>query len=305
MPRNLFSLLIVGTSIVAAGRVDAHPGSGIAVDSAGNVFFQDSAARTIWQLDVHGKVTSYYDKIGGHWMALDEAGRFTRSSLSLVESITPKLGAAALIVADGGAPIAIHENNLYYGLDKSDSGKAIVGMTKISADGAQERFATGFGRSIAALGITGLAAGPDGVLYAACLTDIAKVRPDGSFSKLVESVEVKDCDRDAPTCFLRGLGVDSRGAVYAAACGCRCVIRVTSNGVVETVLKAERPWAPTGIAVHRDDIYVLEYTNANGNLRDGWRPRIRLLTKDGRVSILATISEQQQKSQPNRLAVTD
>src|SRR2546425_653458 len=35
---------------------------------------------------------------------------------------------------------------------------------------------------------------------------------------------------------------------------------------------------------------ILEYTNANGNLREGWRPRIRRLGRDGKASTLWTAS---------------
>jgi sugar lactone lactonase YvrE len=89
---------------------------------------------------------------------------------------------------------------------------------------------------------------------------------------------------------LRGLAVDSDGTVYAAATGCHRVVRITRDGKVEVVLKAERPWSPTGVAVHGDDVYVLEYTNANGGQADGWTPRVRKLARDGRVTTLATLA---------------
>ena len=84
------------------------------------------------------------------------------------------------------------------------------------------------------------------------------------------------------------LAVDGRGTVYAAAAGCHCVVKMTANGKVETILKAERPWSPTGVAVKGDDLYVLEYTNAHGPPRE-WRPRVRKLGRDGKVSTLASI----------------
>lgn len=284
-----------------ASTASAHPGSGIVVDAHGQVFFQDSAARTIWKIDARGKVTAHYDKMGGHWMALDAKGKFARSDLKLVERIAPDGFTPALIVADGGAPITVNaDGNLYYGASFSDADEVVVGMLKISADGKQEKFARDFGKAIEKLGVTGLANGPEGTLYAACLTGVMKVKTDGTYTTLVNPVVVKDCDQDAPTCFLRGLDVDSDGTVYAAACGCRCVVKISPEGKVETVLKAERPWSPTGVAVRGGDVYVLEYTNANGGLRDGWRPRVRKLGRDGKVITLATISEEQQNAQPNR-----
>ena len=275
----------------------AHPGSGIVVDAQGNVFFQDGAARTIWKIDPQGKVTAHYDKLGGHWMALDAKGAFARTDQKLVEWLAP-----ALIVADGGAPITMNtDGNLYYGLGLSSTGQVSVGMTRIFPDGRQEPFAPDFAKRIEQLGITGLASGPDGYLYAACLTSVFKVKTDGTFTTLADLAALKDCDQDAPTSFLRGLDVDSHGTVYAAGTGCRGVVKITAAGKVNTVLKAERPWSPTGVAVRGDDIYVLEFTNANGHFTEGWLPRVRKLGRDGKVTTLATISKEQQNAQPNRL----
>jgi sugar lactone lactonase YvrE len=279
----------------------AHPGSGIVVDAQGQVFFQDSAARTIWKIDAQGKVTAHHDKMGGHWMTLDTKGKFARSNLKLVERITPDGFTPAIIVADGGAPITVNtDGNLYYGVSVSSTDKVSVGMMRISSDGRLEPFALEFAKSIERLGITGLANGLDGTLYVACLTVVMKVKTNGTFTALANPVVVKDCDQDAPTSFLRDLDVDSHGTVYAAACGCRCVVKITADGKVETVLKAERPWSPTGVAIQGEDVYILEYSNANGHLSEGWLPRVRKLGRDGKVTTLATISKEQQNAQPNR-----
>jgi sugar lactone lactonase YvrE len=88
---------------------------------------------------------------------------------------------------------------------------------------------------------------------------------------------------------LRGLAVDVDGTVYAAATGCHRVVRIARDGKVEVVLKAEQSWSPTAVAVHGGEVYVLEYTNANGGAADGWTPRVRKLARDGKVTTLATI----------------
>jgi len=62
---------------------------------------------------------------------------------------------------------------------------------------------------------------------------------------------------------LRGLAVDARGAVYVAATGCRCVVKLMPDGHVETILKADAPWSPTGVALRGDDVFVLEYNVIN------------------------------------------
>src|SRR5688500_16937666 len=161
-------LFLIGLAVPfgwSAEVASAHPGSGIVVDAHGQVFFQDSAARTIWKIDARGRVTAHSDKVGGHWMALDEKGKFARSDPKLVERVTPDGVAPALLVADGGAPITVNaDGHLYYGASFSDAKEVVVGLLKISTEGKQEEFAPGFARAVEKLGVTGLASGPDGTL---------------------------------------------------------------------------------------------------------------------------------------------
>jgi sugar lactone lactonase YvrE len=294
---SIMAAFCVWATLPAA--VSAHPGSGIVVDGQGQVYFQDSAGRSIWKIDATGKLSKFSDKVGGHWMALDLKGSFARADLKHVLRITPMGVTPALLVADGGAPIAVNmDGNLYYGLSFLENDTVAVGLTRFTPAGAHASFAPGLKKSVEKLGISGLAAGPDGSLYLACSSAVLKVKPDGTFTKVADPVEIKDCDVDYPDNnpnfpmpALRGLAVDSHGLVYAAATGCHCVVKISAHGKVETVLKAERPWSPTGVAVSGEDIYVLEYTNATAGPAAGWRPRVRKLGSDGKVTTLALIPE--------------
>jgi len=287
--------LIVALSALFAAGAFAHPGSGIVIDEKGRVFFQ--GGRTVWMIDASGRLTKYSDKLGGHWMALDPEGSFARAELMLVERITPSGVKPALLVADGGAPVAVgRDGNLYYALRLLDGAGVAVGITRISPDGKRARFAPDLEKAVEKQGITGLATGPDGSLYVACPSAILKVKMNGTFTTIVSPVVVKDCDEELPdnnpSPYLRGLAVDSRGTVYAAANGCHGVAKITPEGKVETVLKAERPWSPTGVAVFGEDVYVLEYTNSlkGWNEGEGWQPRVRKLARDGSVTTLATVA---------------
>jgi sugar lactone lactonase YvrE len=113
---------------------------------------------------------------------------------------------------------------------------------------------------------------------------------------VVDPVLLKDCDVDYPDGnpnmrlpSLRGLAVDKRGAIFAAGTGCHCVVKITPDGKTETLLKVDRPWSPTGIAEHQGDLYILEYTNANGSPTEGWLPRVRKRSAGGKVTTLVTI----------------
>src|SRR5205823_6859264 len=120
------------------------------------------------------------------------------------------------------------------------------------------------------------------------------VKTDGSVTTLVHPVVVKDCEEaisDTNSVFfhppyVRGLDLAADGAIYAAATGCRWVVKVTPAGKVENVLKSERPWTPTGVALSGKDLLVLEYTSDKPN---DWAPRVRKLKADGKVEILVTL----------------
>ena len=92
---------------------------------------------------------------------------------------------------------------------------------------------------------------------------------------------------------LRGLAVDESGVVYAAGTGCHTVLKISPKGMVERVLKTERPWSPTGVAVHLVEVYVLEFTNGNGGHNEApWSPRVRKLGRDGKIITLLKSAKQ-------------
>jgi hypothetical protein len=73
-------------------------------------------------------------------------------------------------------------------------------------------------------------------------------------------------------------------------------VKIAPDGKTETVLKSEKPWTPTGVAVRGKDVFVLEYSDPDKPT--GWRPRVRKLGPDGKVAILATIDPNETKRGP-------
>jgi hypothetical protein len=169
-------------------------------------------------------------------------------------------------------------------------------VIRLTPDGKLDRIATDLAKTSEKLGgIKGLAAGPDGVLYISYPKAVLKITTHGKVTTLADPVVVTDRDKDCRESLpenqlpsLRGLAVDGRGTVYAAATGCRCVVKIKAAGKVETVLKAERPWSPTGVALQGGAIYVLEYPNANGERHADWVPRVRKVGRDGTITTLVT-----------------
>src|SRR5262245_22020740 len=274
MKTPLVCILVVAAQFsLATFTASAHPGSGIVVDQQGNVYFTH-IGRGVGKIDPQGKLTYVGEARGGHWMCLDAQGSFSHTQPKHFERITPDGAKPALIHADGGSPIAVlRDGNLYYASnDEMGIQPGGLQVTRQSPGGEISIFPPDGKKTTGKLGITGLAPGPDGSLYIASPSAVLKLKMDGTLTTLVNPIELKDCDVDYPDNnpnsllpSLRGLAVDEDGTVFAAAVGCRAVIKVSKAGTVETVLKAEAPWSPTGVAVNRGAVFSLEYTNANGS----------------------------------------
>jgi len=107
------------------------------------------------------------------------------------------------------------------------------------------------------------------------------------------AIQLPDCSDpvfDTPKLpYLRGLAVAHDGTVYAAANGCRTVIAVPANSPARAIRKTERPWSPTGVAVHGKEVYVLEYVHTPGDNRKEWIPRVCKIGPDGQTTIFTTV----------------
>jgi len=297
MKTSSLSVLIVAAQFsLAAFHASAHPGSGIVVDREGNVYFTHTG-RGVGKIDPEGKLTYLGERRGGHWMCLDEDGSFSRKQPKHFQRITPDRVKPALIYADGGSPIAVlHDGDLYYVSNDETMTPGGMQVTRQSPSGEISIFPLDGKRTTANLGITGLAPAPDGSLYIAQPNAVLKLTMDGTFTSIASAIDLKDCDVDYPDNnpsallpSLRGLAVAEDGTVFAAGVGCHAVVKISPRGKVETILKAERPWSPTGVAVHRGNVYVLEYTNANRSSNEGWLPRVRKLARDGKITTLVTV----------------
>lgn len=296
---SLCFLVFVAALAFTVPRVLAHPGSGIVVDARGRVYFNDVGdpdTRTpgaIWQIDAEGKVTRLQSG-GAHWLALDTRRSFSQTNLTewFKRRVTPWLQRAgtpdaALIQADGQPIVVHHDGSLYYA-------KRNLEITRLAPDGTQTAVAPSLEQTADRLGgIKGLALGSDDSLYVACPGAILKVKTNGTVSTMIDRIVVPECARDLPANIpesqlpsLRGLAVNANGTVYAAATGCRCVVKISPGGQVSVLLRAERPWSPTGVAVRGEDLYVLEYSHANSEKRADWRPRVRKVEADGTVTTL-------------------
>jgi len=297
---SLRTFLLTAAFWLLTATASAHPSSGIVVDGQGNVYFSD-LSRGLFRIDASGKLTDLHLE-GSHWLALDPSGSFSNMEFEKsshwprwFKRRTPA-GVRPALIADGGSPLVVAgDGNLYYVCNDEKLIPGGLQVARLTADGKALLLDPGMRSTVDGLGgIRGLALGPDGSLFASFPRAILKISLDGKLTPLLDPVVVADCDRHPPSLedppFLRGLAVDARGTVYAAATGCRCVIKVSHQGQVSTVLKAESPWAPCGVAAQGQDLYVLEHINANSEAHEDWPPRVRKLGPDGKVTVLVDLS---------------
>ncbi len=95
--------------------------------------------------------------------------------------------------------------------------------------------------------------------------------------------------------------MDTNYTVYAAATSCRCVLKISPQGKVETIITTEPPWYPTGVAVFRGEVYVLECKYVREAVEaDQYPPRVRKLGRDGKITTIIDLSSPRANAGPER-----
>ncbi len=284
------ALLFLGV-LVFACLATAHPGSGIVFDKQGNLYFTDTGFG-IWQVSPDGKLTKFHDN-AFHWLAIDLGGGFAKSLTHLTDDSFIRLTAAGVVptlVSSGGYPIAIHAGRMYYAPFKEHGAMEILAKDTSGRNSVAATVPTDvLGQPLK--WVNGIVGRPGDAVYFSENTAIRRIAADGDVSTVVSNLRIPCSEPLADTPgkpHLRGLDVDADGALYAAANGCRSVVKISPSGEVRTILTAEAPWSPTGVAVFRGEVFVLEYDFSPVPGRE-WPPRVRKVAKDGTISTVVTI----------------
>jgi len=284
---------LVADCLLAPGAL-AHPGSGIGVDRQGRVFFVDTG-EGVWVIGVEGRVERHAGP-AFHWMALDAASGFGETRLPrLPAAEMTAVGRDPMVLLSSDFPIAVGSDGALYFPEPRD--EDAQRMVRVAPSGERSDFAVLPAESDGAplRWLNGVAAAADGSIYYAENASVRRIDAGGAIATVAAGIEVPDCERPpgmppelGP--LLRGLAVTGDGTVYVAASGCSAVLRIGAGGEVTPVLRATPPWAPTGVAVHGDEVYVLEYLHTENAVdRREWIPRVRKLAADGTVTLLATV----------------
>lgn len=288
-----YGLVLVAACLVSRPAF-AHPGSGIVVDRLGQIYFTDTGGG-VWKIDLHGKLTSVTTELRLHWMTIDVDDRLKDTPFPSGSGWEiDRLGANPTLILASDFPIAMGRNGkLYYPTQGRAAGVQIL---QLMPSGRSSVLAT---LPDAATGgpltwLNGLAAAPDGSLYYTENATIRRVDSTGRVTTAAANISPTGCALipgtgvgDGP--FLRGLDVDARGTMVAAASGCGAVLKITPDGRITKLVQLTSPWTPTGVALFGADVYVLEYSMTANEDRRAWVPRIRKILADGTSRIIATV----------------
>jgi hypothetical protein len=285
------------TALLLTAPALAHPGSGIGIDGQGRVFFVDTGVG-VWVVEADGRLRAH-DGPAFHWMTLDPASAFGATNFThLPSSDMRAVGRDPMVLLSSDFPIAVGTDGaLYFPEPGRDHRLHLVRLTP-AAERSDLAVLPATSDGVPLQWLNGIAAAPDGSIYYSENAAVRRIDRSGAITTVASRIVVPGCDalRAVPSeselaPYLRGLAVSADGTVYVAANGCRAVLRIDTEADATTVLRAEAPFSPTGVALGGGDLYALEYTHPDYEPQDRkeWVPRVRKLAADGTVSLVVAI----------------
>lgn len=297
---------ILALTVFLSDSAAAHPAWGITVDQQGQVYFSDLI--NVWKIDAQGRVSLFRaGKDHTHDLNLDEAGNLygaensydpaTQRYYGAVWKMTPAGDFSYLLPPTehppNGTSIWKDRDGSTYLVTYSSEHDLLV--LKRTADGTVTPLVGGsdaaraFRQSVP-YNLGGMALAPDGTLYFVHGANVSKLTTNGALTPLVRDVVLENASsKPAETTSLLGLAIEPQGNVFVADHGNRCILKIAPGGELATLIRAEDGWFPTGVAAKGGDLYMLEESHTPAYQPLG--TRVRKLSSDGRLTVLATVAE--------------
>jgi hypothetical protein len=286
--------LLAAFALLLAGPALAHPPRGIAVTESGRVYFSD--LERIWSIEPNGRMAVIRRSVGGHTheLFLDQ-GEHLFGEDSFYDPATARYRAALWMIApDGGYHVTygpterpvrgagVFRDRLGCSLLAGETKARALLLHRLCPGGRPQLLsdpaaAGGAEPAVLLSNIGGAAFGPDGSFYFRHRSIVHRLRAG---DRLVTAAT-----GFAPENF--GIAVDRSGALYVAEQRNRRIVRVRPDGRRSVPILSEAPWAPTGISVQGEALYVLEVTDYAGG--ESTQLRVRRIGKDGRITLLGTV----------------
>lgn len=308
--RALVSVLSVTLAcLFLTARAHGHPAWGIAVDHQGQVYFSDLT--TVWKVDGQGKVSVFRarDDRHIHDLNIDQAGNLygadnsyepgTKRFFSAIWRMTPAGDFSYLLAPTDDPPEGTsiwrdRAGNSYHASYFPENQLLVLKRTpngNVSVLAGNRDTARNYRQGVP-YSAGGMALDSNGALYFVHGANVSKLSANGTLTTLVRNLLIETVSANqgasSPT-QLFGIAVNAQGIAFVADYGNRRVLKITPDNQLTTLLRAEPPWFPTGVACLGNDVYVLEHSFKPAHAPMG--TRVRKLTPDGRVGLLATVKE--------------
>lgn len=298
MTQPLVRLLTV-LAILLGGVAEAiaHPAVAVAIDRRGNIFYSD--LEQVWQIDPSGRKSVVVPRLHTHELFLDADDTLYGEHVWYEGAATKEWGhrvwkrTAAGLITDvipatrgfrrGYSFVRDRAGNMYWA-DRRPTDAHDVILRRTSPTGATVTMAggpttlqDGRGTSAGFANIRWIAAMPDGVLYVIDNGCLRKVSPDGTVTTIARDLdEITFGFLEDRQHAVMGLCPDEDGNVWVANSGARKIKIVNPAGRVSVFAASPFPFAPSGVTVTRDAVYVLE--DAVGK-----SVRVRKYSRDGKL----------------------
>jgi sugar lactone lactonase YvrE len=295
------------------GLAEAHIGFGAVVDRQGRVVFLDSGASRVWRIETDGRLTVLAEGKHADNLVTDAAGNlYVESFNQELWKIAPGGGTTRvdvprwrsdvnvgsldeLIAIDGEGNLYLSGQNEFYEGPPQIRKVAPGGEATILAGGAAGH-ADGKGEQARFGHLRAAAWGGDGALFVTDENCVRRVAPDGTVTTVAGNQEAGFVDGPAAGArFQRVLGlcVDAAGNIFVADHENARLRKITPGGEVLTVLVADEPWKPIGVAEREGVVYVVEARAGIGMALSmfDWRDtrRVRRIAADGGVTTVASV----------------
>jgi hypothetical protein len=301
--------VIITLFVFLSGKALAHPAWGIVVDRQGQVYFSDLEA--VWKIDRQGNVSVFRASVSGrhvHDITIDAEDNIygvdntynpqTETYPRALWKMTPKGEFSYLVPMTNNLPIgrSVWRDSAgnTYSVEPYNNEKKETKIIKRTPDGSTSLFAGGkYGyldgqKDKAEFSvITDIAFGRDEAIYLTDTDKVRKIDKSGTVTTIYRpEISAENQKSQETVSKLLGLTVDGQNNIFVADPENRRVLKVTSGGAISTVARAEQPWSPTGVALKDGNLYILEF---GFKPPSEYIPRVRKLSSDGKITMLATI----------------
>ncbi len=282
----------------------AHPGRGIVVNNANEVFVADAVRSVVWKIDATGHISAAARDLHAHWLSLADDGSVLADHLwyeaasdtyprglkriaphGRVETIIePKadphgLDAGAFAALPTGIAIA-RDSNLHLAFKDTPTSRPEIDLRPFPAGAAANST------------VNSLIDLPDASLIALRARTMLEIK-DGVARELLTIPPASPPKEGQRPAQLWGLAADDAGHFYTADHDAGAIYKLSKNDAGEwshtTIFTSESPWFPTGVFIKGDTTYILEHALDASNQNLG--PRVQTIKPGQPPRVLATVTD--------------